>query len=69
MCVAIIVNRDGHDSLISCVVQPLSKSINHIAAGATAVGLTFAFGATGVSALLLGICLLVIFTYAFHKLL
>lgn len=52
-----------------CVVQPLSKSINHVSAGATAVGLTIASGASGANAVLLGVSLLVLFVYAFHKLL
>ena len=50
-------------------MQPLSKSVNHFAAGATAVGLTVATGATGWNALMLGLTLLAVFVHIFHKLL
>lgn len=50
-------------------IQPLSKSVNHVAAGATAVGLTFLFGASGTAALCLGITLLLCILTMFHFLL
>ncbi|KAL3162405.1 hypothetical protein ABBQ32_010076 [Trebouxia sp. C0010 RCD-2024] len=50
-------------------IQPLSRSINHVAAGATAVGLTMLVGASGFPALLLGISLLVGCLILFHYLL
>lgn len=52
-----------------CVVQPLSRSINHVAAAATAVGLTMVFGASGFPALILGISLLIGTITLFHYLL
>lgn len=50
-------------------IQPLSRSINHVAAGATAVGLTFLYGASGPAALILGIALLLGLLLLFHFLL
>lgn len=59
------------DSIIEMkgAIQPLSRSINHIAAAATAVGLTFLFGATGPWALVVGITILVGSLMLFHFLL